>query len=78
MDVTVGLGSNLCKAFEVLGIGRDNDVNVLCPSNDPPGIDCKAADQDEVNAPLGKSAKNLIEGWLGQSSRAVPTNRISW
>lgn len=77
LDVTVSLHSYLCKALEVLGVRCDHDVEVLCASDNSPSIDCETTNQDEIDICLGEPAKKLIEGRLGQSWRAAPTNRIS-
>ena len=64
-------------AFEVLKIGSDDDVHVLRPSDDAPGIDGQAADQNKLNPRLSESTQELIESGVGQWRRAEPTNCIN-
>jgi hypothetical protein len=78
MDVAMNRDGDRRDPLEVLGIGRDHDVQVLCSPYHAPGVDGEAADQDELDACLGESTEKLIESRLGQLRRAAPVNRISW
>ena len=73
----MGLNRDLRDAFEIFGIRRDHDIHVLCSSNNSPGIDREASNQNKLDVCLGEPAEKLIEGWLGQV-RAAPTNRSNW
>jgi len=66
------------KAFEVLSIRGDNDVNVLGPANHPPRSKRKAANYDELHFRLRQATEDLIEGWSVHLRRAAPANWSSW
>ena len=65
------------KPFVIVGIRRNDDVDILRSPDDAPRIDREATDEDELDTRLGESAKELVKGGLGQSRRAAPTNRMS-
>jgi hypothetical protein len=68
---------HLGEPLEVLGIRGDDDVYVLRPPDDAPGVDGKAADQHKFHVRFRESAQKLIESRFSHRGRAAPTNRIS-
>lgn len=66
-----------CQSLEILGTWRNDDVHILRPSDDPPGVYRKATHQNELDICRGEPAEKLVEGRLGQLRRAAPVNRIS-
>lgn len=73
----MSLDGDVGNAFEVLRVGRDDDVYVLRSPDDPPRVYSEAADQNELDLSFGKAAKELIESRFGQLLRAAPVNRIN-
>ena len=68
---------NTSDTLEVLGVRGNDNVHVLRPANNSPGIEGEAADQNKLHLRFRKSAQKLIEGRFGQWWRAEPANRIN-
>jgi hypothetical protein len=68
---------DLCKAFEILSLHGDDDVDVPGAPHDPPGVQGKSAHHDKRNFCLGEASQQLVEGRLTQLLRAAPAKRIS-
>lgn len=52
--------------LEILRIRGDDNVHVLRPPDDAPGIDGKTTDQAKLHPRFREPAKKLIESWFGQ------------
>lgn len=66
LDMAMSFNSDLRKSLEILGTRRNDDVHILRPSDDPPGVYRKATHQNELDTCLGEPAEKLVEGRLGQ------------
>ena len=75
--MAAGLHRHLGDPLEVLGVGRDDHVDVLRPAHDPPGVHREPTDQDELHLRLREAPQQLVEGRFAQALRAAPANRIS-
>lgn len=74
----MGFNGDPREALEILGAWSNDDVHILRPADNSPGVHRKAAHQNELDTRLGESAEKLVEGRLGQWWRAAPVNCISW
>jgi len=75
--MTSGGNRYLGKALQVVDLRGDHDVYVLGPTDYPPGIDGKAANDDELHVGGSQTSQQLVESRTAQLLRAVPVNCIS-
>jgi len=77
LNVTACGNGHLPDSFEVLGLGCDDDVDVLGAAYDSPRIQSKPTDYDELDVRFGQAAQQLVECRFAQLRSADPVNRIS-
>jgi hypothetical protein len=77
LDVAANGSGNPSDTLEILRVRGNDNVHVLRPADDAPGIDGKTTDQNKLHLRLRESAQESIESRIGQWRRAEPTNRIN-
>ena len=78
MHMPVDLYGYLRHAFEVFGVGVDDDVYVLRARYHSPRSKGKSADHDELDLRIRKAPKDLIESRCAHRCAASAIRRSLW